>query len=963
MKKIISAILCVCLLFTSFVSAFASETVKQTFTTESVEGEIVVPVTETEGKWGESATLKNYDGTPHKWTSTSDASMTFSLEDVKAGKYEVFYWTLPHVNNKVYLDFIIDHNGKQDVARIYQKLDEGEEQTPGWVSMGVYDFSVDGTEKVHYTHVDGGNVRATSVRLVPSKKEITVNTYVEEKEEVKEETSDEVKSTLLNKIDVKPQGVCRYGAEWGVSGSLNGPMTYYPNTLWVAGVDENTTIEYRPELSAVGDVRVSVYLLYWKENQNPQVKYEVYHNGKVDTVILNPNDITESQWVTLGTYDFSGNPDEEYVKLVCMPTENAKMNTRASTVAFEILNSSRADVWQTVYVTPKNDSDALLEREKAIMATMDKFTDMVGHWANYDVEFMANEGLVSGVAEDRFDPEAQITRAEYVTILDRALGFELVNSESYADVAQDAWYAPYVATAKANGLLEGLPTEEGFKPEQPITRQEMALFTYNAIQMLGKNDEWLSSLPDDYAKFTDTDSVSVWAEDGLKYLIKTGIIKGTSDTTVSALDNATRAQGAVILKRFMQMFVWAGPPTDEEWVLTFNDEFFGNSIDWDVWKSDASSPGHILSSRWPENVEVHDGNLYLMNRQENRGNKEWTSGSVWVKPEVFRQAYGYWEARYKISGASGVNNSFWMITNSKQVTDPKQQFELDVNEGHYPNKVNTNYHSWYTGDRIQHSETYKSQYDLSADYHTYALEWNPDELIYYFDGQVISTKKNENASIPLFPYFSTAIINWGGAPDENTNGSAQIIDYVRIWQRPDLAKDVNVTIYDTPIAEVEKEEEKTETAIPLVSFAEQSIDNTKHDDEIIIRPVVDESLWGQSPTIPNYDGKSHYWLKKTGAEALFPLTDVKNGKYNVYYWRVPHTVNAPQADIYFRQNGEDVLVGSAAMRLAEGETAEPGWVLINEGFEIKDAKDAVMVYKCTADGTGRASGIKLVPAK
>ena len=45
--------------------------------------------------------------------------------------------------------------------------------------------------------------------------------------------------------------------------------------------------------------------------------------------------------------------------------------------------------------------------------------------------------------------------------------------ESYADVAQDAWYAPYVATAKANGLLNGLPTDDGFKPEQPITREEM----------------------------------------------------------------------------------------------------------------------------------------------------------------------------------------------------------------------------------------------------------------------------------------------------------------------------------------------------------------------------------------------------------------------------------------------------------------------------------------------------------
>ncbi len=962
MKKTIALVLCLCMLVASASVAFASETTKQTFTTEEFEGEIIIPVTETLGNWGESATLKNYDGTPHKWTSTNGASMTFQVTDVKAGKYEVFYWTLPHQNNKSYIDFIVAHNGKQDVARIHQKLDADETAEPGWVSMGVYDFAGNGDEKVHYTLVDGSNIRATSIKLVPSTKDVTVNSFTEPEKQPEPE-KEEAKSTLRNDIDVEPQGSCYYGTEWGESGSVTGPMVKYPKTLWVANGDKAITLDYKPQLSAVGDVRVSVYLLYWSENQNPQVKYEVYHNGKVDTVVLDPTSITESQWVTLGTYDFAGNPDEEYVKLVTVPTTIEKANTRASTIAFEILNSERADVWQTVFVTPKNDSDSLLAAEKGVLATLDKFADMVGHWANYDVEFMANEGLVSGVSENAFDPEAQITRAEYVTILDRALGFELITGESFTDVAQDAWYAPYVATAKANGLLEGLPTDEGFKPEQPITREEMALFTYNAIQKIGKNDEWLDDMSDDYGKFTDTASVSAWAEEALIYLIKTGIIKGTSDTTVSALDNATRAQGAVILKRFMQMFVWAGPPTDEEWTLTFNDEFFGDSINWDVWKSDASAPGHIMSSRWPENVEVHDGNLYLVNRKEERQGKSWTSGSVWVKPEVFRQAYGYWEARYKISAASGVNNSFWMITSSKQVTDPKQQFELDVNEGHYPNKVNTNYHSWYTGDRIQHSESYKSQYDLSKDYHTYAIEWNPDKLIYYFDGKVISEKTNENASIPLFPYFSTAIINWGGAPDKNTDGSAQIIDYVRIWQRSADVNDPEKTVYNQPLPELETKEEQPKNDIPAVSIANQKVDNETYPNEIIIRPVVDETLWGQSPTIPNYDGKSHYWLKKPGEEALFPLTEVADGKYNVYYWRVPHTVNAAQADVYLRQDGADALVGSAAMRIAEGETVEPGWILIHEGLDIKNAKDASMVYKCTTDGTGRASGIKLVPVK
>ncbi|MBR3942786.1 MAG: S-layer homology domain-containing protein [Clostridia bacterium] len=961
MKKIIAITLVACLLLSVSTVVFASETLKQTFTTKSVEGEIVVPVTVTEGKWGESATMKNYDGSPHKWTATNGASMTFSFEDVKAGKYELFYWTLPHVNNKVYIDFIVNHNGKQDVARIYQKLDEGEEQAPGWVSMGVYDFAGTGVENVYYELKDGSNIRATSVKLVPSTKEVTVNPLTQEEKIEPEKT--ETKSTLLDSIDVEPQGTCYYGDEWGESGSVTGPMVKYPKTLWAANGDKSITLDYKPQLSAVGDVRVSVYLLYWHENQNPQVKYEVYHNGKVDTVVLDPTSISKSQWVTLGTYDFAGKPDEEYVKLVCVPTTIEKANTRASTVAFEILNTERADVWQTVYVTPKNDSGSLLEAAKGSMAALNKFSDITDHWAKYDVEFMANEGLISGVSDNAFDPEAQITRAEYVTILDRAMGYEMISGESFSDVGADEWFAPYVATAKANGLLTGLPTDDGFKPNQPITREEMALFTYNAIMKIGKNDEWLTDMPDIYSQFKDTDSVSDWAEEALKYLIKTGIIKGTSDTTVSATDNATRAQGAVILKRFMQMFVWAGPPTDEEWKLTFNDEFFGDSVNWDVWKSDASAPGHIMSSRWPENLEVHDGNLYLVNRRENRGGKEWTSASVWVKPEVFRQSYGYWEARYKISGASGVNNSFWMITNSKQVTDPKQQFELDVNEGHYPNKVNTNYHSWYTGDRIQHSESYKSQYDLSKDYHTYALEWNPDKLIYYFDGKVISEKKNENASIPLFPYFSTAIINWGGAPDDNTDGSAQVVDYVRIWQRATDVNDPEKTVYNQPLPESETKTEEKKTDIPVVSIADQKTDNEKQNGEIIIHPVVDESLWGKSPTIPNYDGKSHYWLKKPGEEALFPLDNVKNGMYKVYYWRIPHTVNAPQADIYLRQEDKDVLVGSAAMRISEGESFEPGWILINEGIEIKDAKGAAMVYKCTPDGTGRASGIKLVPVK
>ena len=159
---------------------------------------------------------------------------------------------------------------------------------------------------------------------------------------------------------------------------------------------------------------------------------------------------------------------------------------------FEVINDATGGVWQTVYVTPVNDGGASSNQKK--LASLDKFDDMKEHWAQYDVEYMANEKLISGVSDNLFDPEAQIIRAEYVTILVRAMNYETFYGESYSDFAADSWYANYVATAKANGLLNGLPTDDGFKPEQPVTREEMALFTYNAINQLGNIDSLLTRL-------------------------------------------------------------------------------------------------------------------------------------------------------------------------------------------------------------------------------------------------------------------------------------------------------------------------------------------------------------------------------------------------------------------------------------------------------------------------------------
>ena len=943
MKKIIIGLLVFCMLIPALPVFAASEAAQQTYTTETFDGEIIIPVTETTGTWKKSDAIPNYDGGGHIWSNTKGDTLLYKIEGIASGNYEVYNWVLPHKNNARSIDFVITHNGKTSEASVYQKLLDGETVAPGWVSLGVFDFAGSGNENVFHT-CPGSNVRATAIKLVPVTKEA-----VEEKAEEEVKTDVPESGAAKNLINVEPSGLCIWEGSWKHSTATVSPLVNYPEHLWVAGDVSDAFVTYYPLIEAVGDVRISIYQLYWHENQTNDIKYEVHHNGKVDEFHLNPQDITENQWITLGTFDFSGDAENEFVKLVCVQNDNSKANTRASTVMFEILNERGGAAWQTLYVTPVKNAEMELQMAMNKIKPLDKFEDMKNHWASYDVEYMANEGLVSGVAENLFDPEAQITRAEYVTILDRAMGYELVNGESYADVAQDAWYAPYVATAKANGLLNGLPTDDGFKPEQPITREEMGLFTYNAIKSTRKNDEWIKDLPDGWGNFTDTDSVSDWAKEGLKYLIHTGIIKGTSDTTVSPMENATRAQGAVILKRFMQMFVWAGPPTDEEWVLTFNDEFSGDSLDWSVWKSANGPEGHILSSRWPENAVVKDGSLHLEVRQENRGGQEWTAGSVWVRPEVFKQAYGYWEARYKFTKATGVNNSFWMKGNG---------VEIDVCEGHYPNKANTNYHVWQ-GEHTANSKKETSEYDLSVDYHTYGLEWNETELLYYMDGKLIATKPHELAHTPLFPYLSSAVLSWAGTVGEATNGTAQIVDYVRIWQRPADVNDKTKTVIGTPVEGASPADDGVEIG-DKPTVEQQVVDNTTYDGEIIV-PATVEGFWKTSEFLPNFDGGKHQWSNVEGAKSMYDLSSVPTGKYKVYMWRLPNEYNVEHMDMLLHQDGKDIPAGSLALKIPAGTTADPGWILLGE-HEIKGGSDCYIHYTCIGKNC-RATAIKLVPVQ
>src|SRR5690554_2947473 len=102
------------------------------------------------------------------------------------------------------------------------------------------------------------------------------------------------------------------------------------------------------------------------------------------------------------------------------------------------------------------------------------FTDVQKHWSESYVELAAAKGLVEGVGGGKYEPDRTVTRAEFAVMLVRALGHGLPTSDTspYEDVKPNVWYYDAVTKAEALGLLDFV-SSKSFKPNQPLTREEM----------------------------------------------------------------------------------------------------------------------------------------------------------------------------------------------------------------------------------------------------------------------------------------------------------------------------------------------------------------------------------------------------------------------------------------------------------------------------------------------------------
>lgn len=174
------------------------------------------------------------------------------------------------------------------------------------------------------------------------------------------------------------------------------------------------------------------------------------------------------------------------------------------------------------------------------------FADVAkGSWYYEGVRYAYENGLMSGTGEGTFSPDLPTGRGMLVTILYRLAGSPAAGSASFADVAKGQWYADGVAWASANGVVSGYP-DGSFRPNDTITREQMAAILYQYARIQGKLDDSRADL----SIFSDLDSLSAYAKEPMSWAVAQGLFSGVSADTLAPGGSTTRAQAAVILTAF-----------------------------------------------------------------------------------------------------------------------------------------------------------------------------------------------------------------------------------------------------------------------------------------------------------------------------------------------------------------------------------------------------------------------------
>ena len=250
------------------------------------------------------------------------------------------------------------------------------------------------------------------------------------------------------------------------------------------------------------------------------------------------------------------------------------------------------------------------------------------------------------------------------------------------------------------------------------------------------------------------------------------------------------------------------PKAPAGWTLVWHDEFNGRALDstkWNVLLREQSKHDE-LQYYVPDEVYVAGGALHIRSRERAYGGMKYTSGRLDTRAK-FAPVYGRFEIRAKLPGGRGLWPAHWLYPQNRdwpmealmarEVAEGRERLipearpwysEIDIMEflGHEPTVAyGTLHYTTFKGEKKSTSGTYRGNVDLSADFHVYALEWEPDSMRWYVDGTLMHATTTGIPHTPHYLILNTAVGGtWPGNPDSTTHfPQSHDIDYVRVYRR------------------------------------------------------------------------------------------------------------------------------------------------------------------------------------
>ncbi|MDQ0871751.1 hypothetical protein QFZ77_000410 [Paenibacillus sp. V4I3] len=193
--------------------------------------------------------------------------------------------------------------------------------------------------------------------------------------------------------------------------------------------------------------------------------------------------------------------------------------------------------------------------------------DINGYWAEDAINEWIGNGLISGYADQTFQPDKVITRAEFISLVNKALGYPHKDDQTFKDVSQEKWFYNDVAKAKYAGYISGF--DDGtFRPDQPISREQAAKIIYQLMQLkdvLPKSDT---------RTFHDEQQMSDWSKPYIKAVASEGYLNGYPDQSFRPQKSITRAEAVVMLDNAVGQLIHEPgtytPKADVEGNMTVN---------------------------------------------------------------------------------------------------------------------------------------------------------------------------------------------------------------------------------------------------------------------------------------------------------------------------------------------------------------------------------------------------------